>query len=129
MYLKWPPQVGMQCLETHGTGKAVVSMQIRMPMGSHCVIARSVMGSVSFKFDDGSWRRHAFVYDWRVWPVSEMLELMAEAGFGSSAVCVDGHDSENGGAYTHEYRPLSLAEFDGAVAGEAFYSCYIVSHE
>eukprot|EP01045_Picozoa_sp_COSAG04_P024492 COSAG04_NODE_3063_length_3213_cov_2.861316_4_plen_65_part_00 len=43
---------------------------------------------VSFKFDDGSWMKHAFVYDWRVWPVSEMRSVMAEAGFSRSVVCV-----------------------------------------
>jgi hypothetical protein len=32
-------------------------------------VTRDQQVRVSFKFDDGSWMKHAFVYDWRIWPV------------------------------------------------------------
>lgn len=35
-----------------------------------------------FSFQDGSEMRNAFVYDWRMWTMPEVMELMNEAGFG-----------------------------------------------
>lgn len=81
---------------------------------------------VSFKFEDGSWMRHAFVYDWRVWPVDEMRAAMVEAGFARTAVCVDTVD-ETG--YSHQFTPLvTPEEFDREVEGMEFWSCYIVCY-
>lgn len=34
-----------------------------------------------FTFQDGSEMRNAFVYDWRMWTMPEVMELMKEAGF------------------------------------------------
>ena len=34
-----------------------------------------------FAFQDGSEMRNAFVYDWRMWTMPEVMELMNEAGF------------------------------------------------
>jgi len=36
---------------------------------------------IHFKFDDGSKIRKAFTYDWRVWTLPELTEMLAEAGF------------------------------------------------
>jgi hypothetical protein len=70
--------------------------------------------------------RHAFVYDWRVWPVAEMRAVMLEAGFARTAVCVDNVDEDG---YSHSFEPLvSKEEFDKAVEGEEFFSCYIVCY-
>ena len=70
--------------------------------------------------------RHAFVYDWRVWPVAEMRELMLEAGFACTAVCIDTVDEIG---YSHKFEPLfTQEEFDEAIVGEEFYSCYIICY-
>jgi hypothetical protein len=70
--------------------------------------------------------RHAFVYDWRVWPVAEMREVMLEAGFKRTAVCIDSVDELG---YSHNFEPLfTQEEFDKAIVGEEFYSCYIVCY-
>lgn len=70
--------------------------------------------------------KHAFVYDWRVWPVSEMRSVMAEAGFSRSVVCVD--DTDESG-YSHNFAPLATQEqFEARIDGEDFYSCYIVAY-
>ena len=59
--------------------------------------------------------RHAFVYDWRVWPVAEMRELMLEAGFACTAVCIDTVDEIG---YSHKFEPLfTQEEFDEAIVG------------
>ncbi|MBA3966967.1 MAG: class I SAM-dependent methyltransferase, partial [Nitrospirales bacterium] len=36
---------------------------------------------IHFLFRDGSELRNAFVYDWRLWTIPEVTELMKEAGF------------------------------------------------
>lgn len=38
----------------------------------------------------------AFTYDWRLWTIPEIRELLAEAGFSDSAVYWEGFDSETG---------------------------------
>ena len=41
---------------------------------------------------DGSKLRRAFVYDWRLWTLPELQELMLEAGFKSTEVYTEGWD-------------------------------------
>ncbi len=36
---------------------------------------------IHFGFDDGSFMKKAFTYDWRLWTLPELHELLAEAGF------------------------------------------------
>lgn len=36
---------------------------------------------IHFEFADGSVRRDAFVYDWRLWTLPELQDLLTEAGF------------------------------------------------
>lgn len=36
---------------------------------------------IHFSFQDGSELRNAFVYDWRLWTIPEIMEVMNEAGF------------------------------------------------
>jgi SAM-dependent methyltransferase len=49
---------------------------------------------IHFSFSDGSEIRNAFVYDWRLWTIPEVMELMAEAGFQDSHVLWEGTDAE-----------------------------------
>ena len=58
--------------------------------------------------------------------MTEMRKVMLDAGFTRTAVCIDSVD-ENG--YSHRFEPLfAEEEFDRAVAGEDFYSCYIICY-
>ncbi len=41
---------------------------------------------IHFRFPDGSTKRNAFGYDWRMWSLPELRELLAEAGFSQIAV-------------------------------------------
>ncbi|MCA9278876.1 MAG: class I SAM-dependent methyltransferase [Phycisphaeraceae bacterium] len=45
---------------------------------------------IHFKFLDGSEMRKAFSYDWRMWSIPEIRELLAEAGFKKSTVYWEG---------------------------------------
>ena len=51
---------------------------------------------IHFKFKDGSQLRKAFTYDWRVWTLPEIQELLSEAGF-SPAIYWEGTDEDGDG--------------------------------
>ena len=51
---------------------------------------------IHFKFDDGSWLKRAFSYEWRLWTLPELRELLEEAGFRSNTVYLQGTDEETG---------------------------------
>jgi SAM-dependent methyltransferase len=50
--------------------------------------------AIHFRFRDGSSMRHAFRYDWRLWTLPEVQELMHEAGFRKVEVYVEGWDEK-----------------------------------
>ncbi len=72
---------------------------------------------IHFRFPDGSKIQRAFSYDWRVWTLPEIRELLAEAGFARSTVYWEGDDGKGGGD----------GVFKPAERGEACasYICYI----
>lgn len=51
---------------------------------------------IHFKFKDGSKIKKAFSYNWRMWTLPELQELLNEAGFKNVAVYWEGTDSESG---------------------------------
>jgi SAM-dependent methyltransferase len=67
---------------------------------------------IHFKFPDGSYLKKAFTYDWRLWTLPELAELLAEAGFSRSAVYWQGtgDDGESNGEFT----ATSVGEADAA---------------
>ena len=57
--------------------------------------------SIHFKFEDGREMRDAFTYDWRLWTIPEIREILAEAGFQKSGVYWEtSHKAEGTGEYT-----------------------------
>ncbi len=52
--------------------------------------------AIHFEFRDGTKMRDAFVYDWRLWTMPELRELLAEAGFVDIHVLWEGTDSSSG---------------------------------
>lgn len=64
---------------------------------------------IHFHFPDGSRLDKAFSYDWRLWTLPELREVLAEAGFRRVTVYWEGDDGEGGGN----------GEFDPTVEGEA----------
>lgn len=63
---------------------------------------------IHFRFKDGSAIEKAFTYDWRLWTVPEMRELLLEAGFRSVAIWWEGVDEDGDG--TGDYRPTEREE-------------------
>ncbi|HEY2773295.1 MAG TPA: class I SAM-dependent methyltransferase [Candidatus Binatia bacterium] len=60
------------------------------PVSHHCSYA------IHFRFRDGSELRNAFRYEWRLWSLPELRELLAEAGFSSSEVYWEATDRKTG---------------------------------
>lgn len=52
---------------------------------------------IHFKFPDGSKIKRAFTYDWRLWTVPELRELLSEAGFQKVRVFWEGDDGDGSG--------------------------------
>jgi hypothetical protein len=52
---------------------------------------------IHFKFPDGSKIKKAFTYDWRLWTLPELRELLTEAGFSKVRVYWEGDDGDGGG--------------------------------
>lgn len=49
---------------------------------------------IHFELDDGTRLDRAFHYEWRVWTLPELLELMREAGFADAGAYLEGWDEE-----------------------------------
>ena len=63
---------------------------------------------IHFRFPDGSELRRAFRYDWRIWSLPEVREVLMEAGFQDVLVYWEGAD-ENGEG-NGIFRPVRRAE-------------------
>ena len=48
-----------------------------------------LLAAIHFKMPDGKVMKNAFVYDWRVWTVPELRELMLEVGFSGVELYLD----------------------------------------
>jgi SAM-dependent methyltransferase len=59
-------------------------------------LTHRILCKIHFEFRDGSRMRNAFVYDWRLWTLPEMQELMDEAGFRDIHVLWEGTDQRTG---------------------------------
>lgn len=57
-------------------------------------ITHDVVNYIHFEFSDGSEMRKAFRYDWRLWSLPELCELMREAGFAETRVYWEGTDKK-----------------------------------
>lgn len=51
---------------------------------------------IHFKFKDGSRINNAFIYEWRLWTLAELTELLTEAGF-KATVYWEGEDEDGDG--------------------------------
>jgi cyclopropane fatty-acyl-phospholipid synthase-like methyltransferase len=83
------------------------------PITSSCEYA------IHFRFPDGSEIEQAFHYEWRLWTIPEICELLLEAGFRDTSVYWESTDLETGEG-NGVYRRREHAEADPA------WVCYIV---
>lgn len=57
-------------------------------------IDHHILCYIHFKLKDGTRINRAFTYDWRLWTLPELQELMIEAGFATTHVYLEGWDEE-----------------------------------
>ncbi len=57
-------------------------------------IDHHIVCHIHFKLADGTRLDKAFTYDWRLWTLPELRELMIEAGFAKTEVYIEGWDDE-----------------------------------
>lgn len=59
-------------------------------------ITGEILCHIHFKFKDGTTMRKAFTYDWRLWSLPEIQEVLKEVGFAKIEVHWEGTDQETG---------------------------------
>lgn len=69
-------------------------------------VTGDILCHIDFRFPDGSKIEKAFTYDWRIWSLPELQELLAEAGFSRVTIWWEGTDKNGGGngVFTPENR-------------------------
>jgi cyclopropane fatty-acyl-phospholipid synthase-like methyltransferase len=77
--------------------------------------------NIHFAFPDGSRLDRAFRYDWRLWTLPEIRELLQEAGFGRVLVYWQGWDAD--GEADGLFRPVQEGEPD------AGWICYLTAEK
>jgi hypothetical protein len=76
---------------------------------------------IHFHFADGSKLKKAFTYDWRMWTLPEVQELLHEAGFNKITVYWEGEDKHGEG--NGKFKPTTVADADAA------WVCYITAEK
>jgi len=77
--------------------------------------------AIHFKFKDGSKWKNAFEYDWRIWTIPEIRELLAEAGFSKVDVYWEGTDEDGEGDSNFKIRKH--------IPADPAWICYIVAEK
>ncbi|NNF06798.1 MAG: class I SAM-dependent methyltransferase [Candidatus Eisenbacteria bacterium] len=83
-------------------------------------IDHNIVCHIHFKFKDGSKLKKAFTYDWRLWTLPELQELILEAGFSRADVYMEGWDDdedEADGIFKKKTRAENMAGWVGYVVG------------
>lgn len=69
-------------------------------------ISGDVVATIGFEFKDGTSMKDAFRYEWRLWTLPELRDILNEAGFSSVDVYIekDDKDGKGTGVYTRHAR-------------------------
>jgi SAM-dependent methyltransferase len=113
---------GIFILDAYGGADAHRELRERTKVGrftyiwdqkSYDPITGDILCHIHFSFPDGSRIREAFTYDWRLWTLPEIREILLEAGFARVTVYWEGTDEKtqkgNG-----EFLPAERGEADDA---------------
>jgi hypothetical protein len=73
-------------------------------------LTNNLVCHIHFAFPDGSRMKRAFSYDWRLWTLPEIRELLEEAGFRNVTVYWQGYDAD--GDPNGRFRPVTRGEAD-----------------
>ncbi len=109
---------GMFLLDAYGGSDAFVEMEEKRRIGgftyvwdqqSYNPITGEAVNHIHYRFPDGTQLRKAFTYDWRLWTLPELREVLAEAGFRKVIVYWEGTDPKTGEG-NDEFRPALVGE-------------------
>ena len=75
-------------------------------------INANLICQIHFTFPDGSRIKEAFTYDWRVWSLPEIRDILLEAGFKQVTVYWEGNDEDGDGDGV--FTPAKVGEADQA---------------
>lgn len=75
-------------------------------------VTHRMLCHIHFKFPDGSKLKKAFSYEWRMWTMPEILELLDEAGYSRHRVYWEGEDED--GEPSGEFYETETGEADPA---------------
>lgn len=78
---------------------------------SYNPIDGSMLCHIHFVFPDGSKMKKAFTYDWRLWGLPELRELLEDAGFSKVTVYWEETDPKTGDG-TGVYSPATVGDAD-----------------
>ncbi|MCB1784848.1 MAG: class I SAM-dependent methyltransferase [Gammaproteobacteria bacterium] len=84
-------------------------------------ITHRLVCHIHFAFPDGSEMRNAFSYEWRLWTLPEVRDLLAESGFGRVTVYWQGWDKH--GEPDGDFKPATRADAD------AGWVCYLTAEK
>lgn len=84
-------------------------------------ITHNLVCHIHFAFPDGSTWPNAFSYDWRLWSLPEVRDLLIEAGFKKVTVYWQGWDED--GEPNGDFQPATTAEAD------AGWICYLTAEK
>jgi SAM-dependent methyltransferase len=96
---------GMLLLDAYGGSDAWLEMREKREekgftyvWDQHYVnpVTGHVINHIHFRFPDGTKLERAFTYDWRLWTLPELGEILREAGFRSVTVYWEGTDEKTG---------------------------------
>ncbi|MCA9609233.1 MAG: class I SAM-dependent methyltransferase [Myxococcales bacterium] len=73
-------------------------------------ITSHFLAHIHFQFPDGTKLKKAFTYDWRLWTIPELKELLAEAGFAHVECLWEDEDEDGNGTGT--FKPQKRADND-----------------
>ena len=89
---------------------------------SYNPINGDILCHIHFSFPDGSKMKKAFTYDWRLWSLPELQELLAGAGYSRVSVYWEGTDKESGEGNGH-YSPATSGDADPS------WVCFLVAEK
>jgi len=101
-------------------GKKVPAFTYVWDQARFNVVNNEILCHIHFNLRKGKKIRKAFTYDWRLWSLPELQELMREAGFASTEVYMDGWDEEaqdGDGIYRRRTRVENQAAWVAYVVG------------
>lgn len=101
---------GWEAQQTINERRRVEGFGYTWEVGSYDPISSHITTYIHFDFPDRTRLRRAFSYDWRLWQLAELRELLVETGFDEPDVLWEGEDEDGSGS--GEFRRRKRAKND-----------------